>query len=221
MKRIAFVIIILCSAIWANAQIALHIYKNDFTPGSVTLGSSFSFNAIVRNDSNSIFNGQIGFGYYINAGAVTTVSDTSSGLQFSASPAILNPGDTTTGSSITVHVSGPQFIAGPSVVVIWPIATSGYALDSLVLHIQVLTPNNISTVDDDKVVAFVINNSLTIKSENEIRLRQVRIFDISGREIMDKQNPSNNITLPEMNTGVYFAEIIYNNNQRKVFRFFK
>lgn len=221
MKRIAFVIIILCSAVWANAQMALHIYKNDFTPGSVTLGSSFSFNAIVRNDSNSIFNGQIGFGYYINTGAVTTVSDTSSGLQFTASPAILNPGDTTTGSSITVHVSGPQFIAGPSVVVIWPIATSGYALDSLVLHIQVLTPNNISTVDDDKVMAFVINNSLIIKSENEIHLRQVRIFDISGREILSQTDPLRNIPLPQMESGIYLTEIVYNNNQRKLFKFFK
>lgn len=218
MKRIAFVIVTLCTAIWANAQIGLHIYKNDFTPGSVTLGSSFSFNAIVRNDSNSVFNGQISFGYAID-GAVFTTSDTSSGVQFSAFTDTLNSGDTVA-SFITVHVSGPQFISGPSVVVIWPIATNSYALDSLVLHLQVLLPNGIAGIDEDKINAFIINNSLMIASENEIHLKRVRIYDVLGQEVLDKQNPSNNIPLPEMNTGIYFAEIIYNNNQRKVFRFY-
>ena len=219
MKKIAFVVATLFCLVRTNAQIGLHIYKNDFTPSSIALGSSFSFNAIVRNDSSIVFGGAIGLAYKINNSAIVSITDSSSGLQFDTAGAILNQGDTVS-KTIVVHVTGPQFLVGPSVVVIWPIANHAYALDSLVLTFNVLTPNGISTIDEDKVKAFVVNDWLMVTSENGIHLKRVRIYNVLGEEILNKQNLSNNIQLPEMNTGIYFAEITYNNNQRRVFRFY-
>lgn len=219
-KKLGLLVAVLFCIQWADAQIGLRIYKNDFTPSSVTLGDSFTFNAIIRNDSNSVFNGPIGFAYKIDTAAATAVPSSISGLQFDTVGVSLNPGDTVL-NSITVHVSGPQFMVGPSVVVIWPIATGTQALDSLILNINVLMPMSVADIDEHNIKAYIINNSLMVQAEHEIQLKQVRIYDILGREILNQRNPSAAILLPVMGSGVYLTEIIYNNNQRKVFRFFK
>jgi len=219
-KKLGLLVAVLFSIQWADAQIGLSIYKNDFTPSSTALGTSFSFNAIIRNDSNSVFTGAIGFAYKIDTASATTASDTASGLEFSAIVDTLNPGDTVV-NSITVNVSGPQFMVGPSVVVIWPISTGTQALDSLILNINVLAPTGVSDISGDNIKAYIINNSLMVQGEQEIQLKQVRIYDILGREILNQRNPSAAIPLPVMGSGVYLTEITYNNNQRKVFRFFK
>jgi hypothetical protein len=184
------------------------------------LGNSFSFNAIIRNDSASVLNERIGLGYSVNGSAATTVSDSTSGLQFDTAVVLLNPGDTVA-KTIIVHVSGPQFMVGPSVVVIWPISTHGHALDSLTLHINVLEPSGITGIDEQSIKAYAINNMMMLQVEQDIQLRQVRILDVSGREILNQINPSAIIPLPQMESGIYLMEITYNNNQRKLFKFFK
>ena len=220
MKKIWFVFTFLLGIQLADAQIGLFIYTNDTIPSPVTLGNSFSFNAIIRNDSSSVLNERIGLGYSVNGSAATTVSDSTSGLQFDSAVALLNPGDTVA-KTIVVHVSGPQFLVGPSVVVIWPISTHGHALDSLTLHINVLEPAGIAGIDDRSIKAYIVNNEMMIQVEQDIQLRQVRIFDVSGREILSQINPSRITPLPQMESGIYLAEITYNNNQRKLFKFFK
>ncbi len=127
--------------------------------------------------------------------------------------------------TITVHVNGPKFTAGPSVVVIWPMTI---ATDSLSIGFEVTYHGlGVDETGDKEFRVFVNGNGLSIavdnttNGRNEIQLRRVRISDINGRIISDQHNPSNNIPLPEMNTGIYFAEITYQQNQRKVFIFYK
>ncbi len=220
-KKLGLLVAVLFSIQWAEAQIGLRISTNDTFPNPFIYGNSFSFNALVKNDSSTTFNDRIGFGYSINSGAAVTIPDSSAGgVSFDTLIAGLQLGEVIS-KTIVVNVDGPQFLVSPSVVVIWPISTSKQALDSLIISFNVLLPAGVTDVGESNIKAYIINNSLMVQAEQEIQLKQVRIYDILGREILNQRNPSSAIPLPVMGSGVYLTEITYNNNQRKIFRFFK
>jgi hypothetical protein len=219
-KKLGLLVTVLFSIQWAEAQIGLRISTNDTFPNPFIYGNSFSFNALVKNDSSTTFNDRIGFGYSINSGAAQTNPDSLAGVSFDTLIAGLQLGEIIS-KTIVVNVDGPQFLVSPSVVVIWPISTSKQALDSLVISFTVLLPAGVADVGESNIKAYIINNSLMVQAEQEIQLKQVRIYDILGREILNQRNPSAAIPLPVMGSGIYLTEITYNNNQRKVFRFFK
>jgi hypothetical protein len=221
----AFFILISCLSLHTGfCQIALHIELSGTPPpSSIDSGQTFSFDVSVRNDSAATFRGRIGFGYSIDGAQYIAFDSTLSGFSYVSSIAdSIRSGDSII-KTITGHVVGPAFKTGPSVVVIWPIAVSGapvYAEDSLNFTITITLATSIDGIDDDRIKLWLINDKLWFQLAPEISISRVRMFDILGNEILDKPNPLNNITLPEMNKGVYMAEITYNNNQRKVFRFY-
>ena len=203
----------------ASAQTGFSFTKNTATPDTVSLGTDIPFTASIQNDTGSLFAGVITFEYTIDGDTTAiTVSDTSSGLEFSPLFTILNSGDSAV-SSMILHVKGPRFQVGPSVVVIWPKANNASALDSIVFNLFILPPTGLVTTADDKMRVFVSDKFLHIESAPETELKRVRIMDISGKELLVQLLPAHPIPLPEMYAGVYLAEITYNNNQRKVLRF--
>ena len=203
----------------AESQIPLQISPDSIST-SVALGNTFSFSASVKNDSTLAFFGRVGFNYSIN-GTPYSASDNVSGVEFDTAFAAILPGDTIV-KNIVVHVSPPKFSSGPSVVVIWPKAGSGssaYAKNALVLYINVTSALELTNIEDNRIGLYVLSNSIWIEKESEIELKRVRIFDVQGKMLKEQAPPSNQIPLPPISTGVYFAEIIYNQNKRKVISF--
>jgi hypothetical protein len=228
MKK-AKLFLLLLSAIFflgpVQAQNAINIAIDSATllPDTVIAnqGSTFNFRVVVRNDSNFTFNGHLLLSYTIDT-ANFFFSNNTSGFEYPAfADSVLTPGETDT-TSLIAHVSPPAFkVGGPSVVVIWPRAFGAYASDSIRFQIIVLDPTGINDPAGDNIRAFIWNNNLQIQKQGEITLKRVRIYDLLGREIVNVPNPSDRTTLPEMPSGVYLTEITYNNNQRKVFRFYQ
>ncbi|MES2621412.1 MAG: T9SS type A sorting domain-containing protein [Bacteroidota bacterium] len=203
------------------SQNALRIQLADTStiPPSADTATTFSFYVWVINDSAFEYTGQIGFGYKIDT-TVYTTSNTTSGFGYTTSTDTIPPFDTIA-KSITGYVRLPAFKTGPSVVVIWPIANGAVATDSLTFNILIGRPQGIEETDTERLQLWVMNSLLHIKRDAEIQLKQVRIYDLLGKEILNRQNPADNIPLPQTAKGIYLAEVIYNDNQRKLFRFYR
>lgn len=224
MKRVSYLLLIfLLSAMSqsGSAQSMLHIELDtgSVNPSSIALGDTFGVNVVIRNDGPNTVNNPIGFGYS-NGSSSTTLSDSLSGVSFNLITDTIGVGNNVV-TRIRVNVSGPFFLAGPSVVVIWPIAPNALAKDSLVMHFVVENSVGINEPDDKNIRAFIWNNNLQVLKQGEIQLKRVRIYDILGKEILNQVNPADRTSLPDMAPGIYLAEITYNNNQRKVFRFYQ
>lgn len=204
----------------AFSQIALRatLASGQTIPTSVDIGTSFSFNLKVVNDSTSSFVGNLNLSYRINS-LIYTTSDSSSGLQYTIQQDSIGPGDSAI-RNIIVHVTNPKFIIGPSVVVIWPVAQGTYASDSLAFMLDVNdTATGIHIPDEEYLRCLVQWNSLCISKAVGIQLKRVRIFTAMGQLIQEQKNPEERIPLSNYESGTYLAEILYNNNQRKIFRF--
>lgn len=215
---LAFVLML---AAFDKADAQLHIYKNDFTPAVVAFDSVFSFDAIIRNENGgSTYVAPLQLAYSING--VLQPVDSTSGLTYNNSGAlVVLPAGDSLARTIVVNVTSPRFVSGPSVVVIWPISTSSnFPTDSLVLNIFVTPSSGISIWDGDVVKIYTSVNDLILEPDSGIVLKQVRIFDVMGQQVLNNINPSNSMPLPPVSKGIYFAEIIYNENKRKVRSFY-
>jgi hypothetical protein len=226
MKKVRKLVLILV-ACWASlagfSQGGLYIVLEDTSavPTVVVMDSSFTFSVVLRNVDTAAFSGSITFGYEILHSDSTAYggfsSDSSTGFEYA--PLFVNlPGFGTQTVSITAHITLPAFKAGPSVVVIWPIASGAINHNDLTFTLNVLSP---AFIDGKQQVNLLRQSgNLYIERRGDIELRQVRIFDIQGRLLLDMPDPVGSVPLPDLQHGLYMVEVIYGNDRRKVFRFF-
>lgn len=226
MKKTSKFLLVIASCLLlhsAFAQTPLHIEfaAGPTPPVSIDSGQIFSFNVKVRNDSSSVLRAAIEFGYYIND-SLYIGSDSSSGFGYTSFIDTIASGDTTI-RTIFANVRGPAFKTGPSVVVIWPIATGNvqtYAKDSLYFNLAVTQPSSINDIEDNDVRLWLINKELWLVLRSGVIVSRVRIFDVQGKLIKEDLSPSNPIPMPSSSTGIYVAEVTYNQNRKKAFRFY-
>ncbi|MFM2307506.1 MAG: hypothetical protein RLZZ367_2175 [Bacteroidota bacterium] len=230
MKRLHFYLLLLvCMAlvlpVSAANTLRVEIIPQGTDSFSVIKNGSVSFTLRLHNDSLTNYAETLGFNYSIDSagvGSPVTYTDTNSlsGLSFPVAYDTI-PGRDSTDITITVNASEPRFKTGPSVVVIWPIRTDGTISGNVTtFKVVVLDPAGINEQDDKKLQAFLWNKNLMIQRQSGIQIKQLRVFDILGRELENKLNPTDNTALPLESHGVYIAEITYNSNQRKVFKFY-
>lgn len=220
--KLLFVILALLPGLTGHAQFNLQLGFATLPPASVDTGQNFSFNLRISNTDTAQFIDTLQFGYYSsNAGVQLTSSNLNTGFSYQVKPDTINGLDSIA-KTLTARVSSPVFIAGPSVVVIWPISARPITFDSLRFNIEFTVPNlnGINQPGDKNIRLLIINDELNIVSGNDVQLKQLRIYDAIGHEVLNKLNPSATTPLPPVNTGLYFAEVTYNNNQRRVFRFY-
>ena len=182
-------------------------------PANIVLGDTFDFHVRVYNDSNSAYTGIIAYNWQILPDtAVFNGPSNTSGIYYPFSGADSIPAHGFISRMFTAHVTNPAFKQGPSVVVIWPRSffdASIVAADSLKFGLTVdslvagISENQGQTLNLHKQ-----GNLLFIEKDTEIRLMRVRIFDVLGQQILDKQDPSNTVPLPYMNNGIYLVEIL-------------
>lgn len=209
-------------------KLRIQVDSASIIPSTVQEGDSFGFNVRVYNDSIFPYTGVLSFEWTVSPDTMPHGGPSStSGVDYSTPTTETIPAQGFLLKAIGVHVTPPAFKGGPSVVVIWPIAldfthgTLATAADSVVFTLQVDTlVAAIEGTEGHRIRLLKRGNLLCIEKDAEMQVRQVRILDILGQQILDRQNPPDNIPLPYMNTGIYLAEITYNNNLRKVFRFY-
>jgi hypothetical protein len=135
------------------------------------------------------------------------------------------PGDSTLQLTIQFNFHDPPYKVGPSVVVIWPRAITNLGvtianadtvsryiyIDSLVAALQPTDPGNLKV--------YLANQQLWIKSEGENPPQRVRIYDILGSLVLEKELPDlNPIPTGQYASGLYFAEVIFAGNERRIFK---
>ncbi|MFN8287264.1 MAG: T9SS type A sorting domain-containing protein [Chitinophagales bacterium] len=187
-------------------------------PDSLNLGSDYSFKIRIYNDTLFDFMDGLTLGYKVDTTNFSTPVLTG-GLEYP-----LTITDTIHAFSyITVnmiaHVDGPAFKTGPSVVVIWPINSHNdiYYLDPYIDSFTVFEANAVVDLEGSFIRLHYTKGALLLQSP-EIDLKQVRIFDLQGRLIVEQKDPGSQVPLPPLQQGIYLAELLYN-NQRKAVRF--
>ena len=232
MKSVRKALFVLIGCLLLNtsfAQQRLRITVDSFStiPSSVIMGDTFNFNVRIYNDSVFDYPAFVFFGYQIRPDTTKyNIPDSSSGIYYSGYTDTI-PAHGFILRTLRVNVSSPAFKAGPSVVVIWPIAPSTATLTPAIAADTIFFELNVDTLlagvnnpEDPGLRLFKGGNALRIEKGGEIQLRRVRIFDVLGQQILDSTNPADKIPLPWMNSGIYLVEVTYNNNRRKVFRFY-
>ena len=141
------------------------------------------------------------------------------GLYMTPSPFSIVPGDS---SNIQITIS-PDFhayqVIGSSGVVIWPISNSASTYDSSFYTVFVTLVADVEPVPDKKLRVYINEQQLFVKTDEQNLLKRVRIFDTQGRLIVDDELTSSGaIPLGRYAGGVYWVEVLLNDNSRRVFK---
>lgn len=190
-------------------------------PDTLYIGSQYNFRVFLHNDSVTTFNDTVFLFYRIDT--VNYVGPNgSSGLEYPliASDSIL-PNDSVA-VNIVAHVTSPAFKAGPSVVVIWPIAAHhNLVFDTAVKSVTVVDlGNGIEEPGADNLQMLVTGNNLHFIRGTDLPLNYVRLFNASGQLLLQANNASDDMQLPPLPPGVYFVEAMFD-NKHHLFRFVK
>src|ERR1043165_6810907 len=200
MQKIRNLILILCIFLFAGSAQAQQpdlVISFDtaqgLPPSTISRYDNFNFGVKVRNDSLFNFKDTISFAYSINAGSIYVGPDFTSGFSFPLQNDSVPPG-TSILRTIHVIVDSPQFMVGPSVVVIWPIIdqnANGHHGDSLIFVMNVVD-SVVSGINDDNNVRmklYVGENGLLLMHDAEINIHELKVVDVLGREILRMAEP--------------------------------
>ncbi len=201
----------------ASALTNIGFQNTTVQQNSLRINDTLRINTFVFNYDTASFSGNLAFGLSINgfiAQQAYVEVDTST---FTLAP---NSGRQ---MLLNVKIVTPEFIVGPNVVIIWPI-TSRPAHDSIKTTIYIKYPDGIQNTLADLdflSIGFKKNEAIISNLEKIKTLKQVRIFDILGKQIFESNdNFQKNIPFDNYNAGLYFFEFVTTNNQRKVIKAF-
>ncbi len=226
MKKVRFWLLLLLLGFGLPAfsqTFPLRLTIDSFTaplPDSLYMGSDYNFSIRIYNDSSAQFLDTLAFNYKIDTTNFAAPTLTG-GLEY---PAFIY--DTIDPFSyiivdVTAHVDGPAFKAGPSVVVIWPVAPFSQNIYYVNPLIDSFTVFDLTGIDDPQAGTLQLNyhnGNLYLFTEDNNTVNRVRIYDMQGRVITEQLSPSNKIPLPPLQAGLYFVEVLCN-NKRQVLRF--
>jgi hypothetical protein len=122
--------------------------------------------------------------------------------------------------TIKIPVKPQYFKTGPEVVVVWPIIAGSKGNDFIdfIFIDQVLGGiDGLSNIAEPLVKGDRIN--FGVYGENE--LKQVRIMDISGAMVYESAENTNEMILPVLAKGMYFAEVSSRGNKTTILRFIR
>ena len=220
--RLLFLLAVLSVSGIAKAQDSLFVLQNIDTLFNPPYSINDTTNILlpITNTSVSPFSGVINFSYTIYRIGVDTITyfgPHTLGISFDTTIATVIPAHSQVTKLLHFNFSSQEFIAGPSVVVIWPIAPGAVALDSATASFTILS--GISPVGQDGLKAFMLGRQLIIESSDQ--LRDINIYDTRGALIL-RQEISTYATIPmqPFATGIYFAEVTLADNTHKVFKIY-
>jgi hypothetical protein len=177
------------------------------TPFRVAYGDSITYNVLIINPDSGIFSGNVYAGFTgSNSGTPANAFIGTFQIPF---------GDTVE-TSISIEVTPANFKIGPEVVVVWPIFNGN---DGTQLADFIFVKENISAIDEfDKLIQkiAIVNNTVYT---DDLSLKQVRIFDLSGRIVSDFKPEQSSFPLPPLARSLYVMQCITNDNKNLVVKF--
>ena len=212
-----------------KAQVNLRLDSNSLAglPNTINMGSAYIDSVTIYNDSSAAFLGIINFRANINGDSIIADTSQISTLYYSHGSTIdsIAPNGGHITRVLIINVTNPPFIIGSSGVVIWPIASNSahfvYISDSISKVISVLYPVGINEVEDTRLKVYLVGQQLTIQTEGVNLLKNVRLYDVAGNLLQEnKISASAVINMDRYAAGVYFAEINFADNTRKVVKLF-
>ena len=189
------------------------------TSHQVYLGYNITVTAEVHNFDATPFAGQINFGLRNNNYNLSSVPDALGKPNYSGTQIFLY-GNETVPAIFNIHIDPQYFAPGPDVVVVWPICNQPIA-DSIVIDITVISLNGIKSTTEDNFSCIVLNNKLLLKNTNaEINFKQVRFYNLIGQQVFEfTGNFITEVPVPALPKGIYVAEFVTADQQRKTFKF--
>ena len=191
----------------------------NYTLGTVDLGYTITINARVSNYDSVPFNGTLDFGLRNNQQELSN-SGVFNKPPYSSTQISLGPYETVP-AVFSVDIDPQFFNPGPDVVVVWPICGKPI-IDSIVININVLTPNSIADNKDDLFTFIVLGNKIFLKNyAPETNFKQVRIYNLMGQQVSELHSQFiTEVPLPVLPKGLYLCEFLSADGKRKVIRFF-
>ena len=195
----------------------------DSFPTQITLADTAvqHYNLYIHNYGDSIFNDSETLYYTVN-GTLFLADTPGQGLYLPPESLSLAPHDSVL-RQLTVKFNLPSFqTIGSSAVVIWPKANHTATYDSLFYAIEVTLTAGTTPVSASKLEVYINQQQLWVNADAENYVKRVRIYDIEGQLIFE-QGLFSSLVIPmnKYSSGCYVAEVILNDNSRRVFKLAK
>lgn len=210
-----------CLGLQAQSRLSIDSasFNNLFNQQQV-IGGQDTGTLTIKNTGNTTFNDTLYLNIKVNDSTWTTGPGANNILQYNSTYSTLAPG-ASVAMPVIVHYTGPAFMAGPSVVVIWPSAFHPTAFDTIAKQIVVQdTATGVNDMNLKPLTAFVLNGQLHIEGKDEIAFKCVRIFDISGAAVLTYNQLTTSIIIDvnKYATGTYLVEVTFADNKRQTFK---
>ena len=226
LRLLVFIAVIFCCGP-GKAQVN-NLRIGNLALGPFHIGDSVILNITIHNDSAASYSGRILLGSIV--GSDTTRIDTlPSGTIYYPNYSFfdsIRPFDSIV-RGIIIRVTDPPFIVGPSGVVIWPIVKDSNgdfvsSTDTLRTILFALNPLGIADLEDLNIKVFMDEGQLLIQADLDSKLKEVKLYSISGALLAQKAlSLSTAIDMNSFSDGVYFAEVWFADNTRRVIKVFK
>ena len=205
-----------------NGQAKLGVTIDSF-PTQIALPdtATLHFNLYIHNYGDSIFNDSESLYYMVN-GSLFLADTPGQGLYLPPESLSLAPHDSVL-RQLTVNFNLSSFqTIGSSAVVIWPKANHTATYDSLFYAIEVTFTATAPCISASKLEVYITQQRLFINADPENYVRRVRIYDSEG-QLMFEQGVFSHLVIPmnKYSDGCYLAEVILNDNSRKIFKLAK
>lgn len=200
----------------ANAQAILHTTINSLSTSTPTIGDQLFVNIQLQNVSlTDTFKGVIAFDLANQDSIIENVAIVGK-PNYNGTFITLAPLETKAGL-FTVQIVGPNFVVGPDIIIVWPIA-SAIIFDSAQAPINIQGPLGIEEDESGSPQFLQTEDAIFIQLQgSKVALQGVRIFNLNGQLLIHQQLQEGNNSIPTENLplGVYVAEIEMTNGKAK------
>lgn len=228
MKKLLFITLLLLATA-GNAQVRLSISPHFVSLyGSLSTMTQDSFDSIqvrVINNSAVPYNGTFRLHVGVRDSANASLIDTLP-VNTQTTGASLLPGDSIPATYGTIYnISSGGYRYGIDVIVVWPVAISGTAVDmtdsaEFSIFLQPVTGiNELDLQQALKLYPNPVDERFTIWGDN-ITVESVLIYDTSGKALINEREKSC-INVQALAPGIYFAEVVLSNKKHYLLKFIK
>lgn len=195
-------IIFFGNSAFSQAELSPVEYSSPF-PSNIYFGDLAGFSVIVENTGDTTYVGPLSLTLQTSDGQ-TEYEQTIYSIYTLDNPISLLPGGFIEING-TDSITSERYAPYDNTIVVWPTGNVP-ARDSLITETYVLDPNSIhypSPIKSD----FYPNpaqDMISVKPEN---VDYVKIYDISGRLVIQREDNFENIDIKTLDSGIYFVEI--------------
>ena len=110
----------------------------------------------------------------------------------------------------TVQIAHTYFMAGPDIIIVWPIATNAHTVDTAAAPINITWPLGINNPAGDNILIFNANDNLIVQNTApKTGLEQLRIFDLLGNTLVTcpLKDVTTVVPVNALPTGLYIAAV--------------